>query len=81
LSIISHLVEDGSGGREIGLVPGTKGVFIWCPDVLTYHLERGAVHNPIQHNFAALSASIELADSAVGTLHRTVKEYLGHYDP
>jgi len=52
----------------------------------------GAVHNPIQQNFAALNASVELADSAVadfrhrhnldvGTLHKTGREYLGHYDP
>ena len=52
----------------------------------------GAVHNPIRRNFAALNASVELADSAVadfrhrhnldvGTLHKTGREYLGHYDP
>ena len=66
--------------------------------LLVYHCIRGtnsvegAVHNPIRRNFAALNASVELADSAVadfrhrhnsdvGTLHKTGKEYLGHYDP
>jgi hypothetical protein len=52
----------------------------------------GAVHNPIRHNFAALNASPELADSLIadfchchnidcGSLHKHGKPYTGHYDP
>jgi len=51
----------------------------------------GAVHNPIRRSFAAMNASVELADCLVadfrhrhnldvGTVNKTGAQYLGHYD-
>jgi hypothetical protein len=67
-------------------------------NLLVYHCIRGtnsvegAVHNPIRRNFAALNASVPLADSLIadyrhrhnldiGSVHKFGITYKGHYDP